>query len=84
MKVVLIGSGGVATSIAAALASHAAASLCGIYSRQLAHAESLRKRFETDRSVKGEILELERQEQLLGRELFDLRNKVIALENKAK
>lgn len=46
--------------------------------------ESLRKRFETDRSVKGEILELERQEQLLGRELFDLRNKVIALENKAK
>ena len=45
MKVVLIGSGGVATSIAAALASHAAASLCGIYSRQLAHAESLRKRF---------------------------------------
>ena len=46
--------------------------------------ESLRKRFETDRSVKGEILELERQEQALGRELFDLRNKVIALENKAK
>lgn len=46
--------------------------------------ESLRKRFETDRSVKDEILELERQEQLLGRELFDLRNKVIALENKAK
>lgn len=46
--------------------------------------ESLRKRFETDRSVKGEILELERQEQLLGRELFDLRNKVIALESKAK
>lgn len=46
--------------------------------------ESLRKRFETDRSAKGEILELERQEQVLGRELFDLRNKVIALESKAK
>lgn len=46
--------------------------------------ESLRKRFETDRSAKGEILELERQEQALGRELFDLRNKVIALESKAK
>ena len=46
--------------------------------------ESLRKRFETDRSVRGEILELEKQEQALGRELFDLRNKVIALENKAK
>lgn len=46
--------------------------------------ESLRKHFETDRSVRGEILELERQEQALGRELFDLRNKVIALENKAK
>lgn len=45
MKVVLIGSGGVATSIAAALASHASTSLCGIYSRQLAHAEALRKRF---------------------------------------
>lgn len=46
--------------------------------------ESLRKRFETDRSVRGEILELEKQERALGRELFDLRNKVIALENKAK
>ena len=46
--------------------------------------ESLRKRFETDRSVRGEILELERQEQALERELFDLRNKVIAREKKAK
>ena len=46
--------------------------------------ESLRKRFETDRSVRGEILELERQEQALRRELFDLRNKVIAFEKKAK
>ena len=46
--------------------------------------ESLRERYETDRSVRGEILELERQEQALGRELFDLRNKVIALEKKAK
>lgn len=45
MRIVLIGSGGVATSLAAALASHATASLCGIYSRQLAHAESLRERF---------------------------------------
>ena len=46
--------------------------------------ESLRKRFETDRSVRGDILELERQEQALRRELFDLRNKVIAFEKKAK
>ena len=45
MRIVLIGSGGVATSLAAALASHATASLCGIYSRQLAHAEALRERF---------------------------------------
>ena len=35
MKVTLIGSGGVATSIAAALARHDAASLCGdVYKRQ--------------------------------------------------
>ena len=58
MKVVLIGSGGVATSIAAALASHAAASLCGIYSRQLAHAESLRKRFALTCSVTDRLQEL--------------------------
>lgn len=45
MKVTIIGSGGVATSIVAALARHDAASLCGIYSRQLTHAETLRDRF---------------------------------------
>ena len=46
--------------------------------------DSLRKRYETDRSVRGEILTLERQEEALRTELFDLRNKVIRLERKAK
>ena len=46
--------------------------------------DSLRKRYETDRSVRGEILTLERQEEALRAELFDLRNKVIRLERKAK
>ena len=46
--------------------------------------DSLRNRYETDRSVRGEILTLERQEEALQAELFDLRNKVIRLERKAK
>lgn len=46
--------------------------------------DSLRKRYETDRSVRGEILALERQEEALRAELFDLRNKVIRLEKKIK
>lgn len=46
--------------------------------------DSLRKRYETDRSVRGEILTLERQEEALRTELFDLRNKVIRLEKKVK
>ena len=46
--------------------------------------DSLRKRYETDRSVRGEILTLERQEEALRTELFDLRNKVIRLERKAR
>ena len=46
--------------------------------------DSLRKRYEPDRSVRGEILTLERQEEALRAELFDLRNKVIRLERKVK
>ena len=58
MKVVLIGSGGVATSIAATLASHASTSLCGIYSRQLTHAEALRKRFSLTCPVSDSLRQL--------------------------
>lgn len=46
--------------------------------------DSLRKRYETDRSVRGEILTIEKQEEALRTELFDLRNKVIRLETKTK
>ena len=46
--------------------------------------DSLRKRYEIDQSVRREILTLEREEEALRAELFDLRNKVIRLETKTK
>lgn len=58
MQVVLIGSGGVATSIVAALAQHAPQSLATIYSRQQAHAEALRRRFALDCPVTDQLQSL--------------------------